>query len=361
MRYLIPLILALLIPVGLCEDGVNYPKHGDILGPHGSTFISDDILEKIIVKNETPQECGKCHVNISRNFVSSLHYTTAGMLEEFNKASGKAFGIEMPKACLKCHTLTCSKCHGNFTTAHTKKVPMEVCVECHHSRTGVNYVGYLGGMKAKAPHPDVHYEKGLECMDCHKVEEIHGDGKYYKSEKLAVKVRCEDCHKTGRIIKNMTARYDPNSVAHRIHDGKLACYACHAGYVQTCYNCHLETKKVDKSYIDKFWLIKGHDGRIKPAYLMVVSYKNKTHVGWVEYCPHTITEKAKSCNFCHEKAEIMYPQTIQKGDVLGPSKASFIPVDKSILGIPVNTIGYGLIVGVIVSLFIHAVRRWCKR
>ncbi len=356
------LVLALLlvalfvIPIGLC--GVMYPRYGEVLGPSGSSFIPNETIQKIVVKEATHEECGKCHADIAENFTKSLHYTLAGMKEEFRKGAGEAFGVDMPKGCTKCHT-ECSSCHGNFTTAHTQKVPMEVCVECHHARAGVNYVGYLAGMKAKGPNPDVHYEKGLECTDCHTFEEIHGDGKYYTSEKLAVKVRCEDCHLTGRVVKNMKATFDPNKIAHRIHDGKLACYACHAGWYQTCYNCHLDVlikekkKKIDKSYTDKFWLIRGYDGKIKPAYLMYVSYENKTHVGWVEYCPHTITKKAKDCSFCHEKAEVMYPQTVQKGEVLGPSKASFIPIGKTVLGVQVDLIGYGLLAGVIIGLIVH--------
>ena len=354
------LLIILIIPLGFCQ--VIYPKQGEILGPGSPSFIPNETLKKIIVKKGSYEECGQCHADVAKNFTSSLHYTLAGVKEEFKKGAGEEFGIEIPKGCTKCHA-DCYTCHGNFTTAHTQKVPMEICVECHHGRVGVNYVGYLGGMKAKGPSPDVHFEKGLECADCHTFEEIHGNGVHYTNEKLAVKIRCEDCHLAGKVVKNMTATYDPNTVAHRIHDGKLACYACHAGWYQTCYNCHLDVlikekkKKVDKSYVDKFWLIKGYDGRIKPAYLMVTSYEDKMHVGWVEYCPHTITKAAKNCSFCHEKAEILYPQSFQKGEVLGPSKASFLPAEKTILGVSVDLIGYGLLASVVVGLAIHIARR----
>lgn len=364
MKYKFFLIIAaltvLIAPIAVSQ--VMYPKYGEVLGPKGSKFIPNETLGKIIAKEGTHQECGKCHADIAANFTKSLHYTVAGMKEEFRKGAGEAFGLEIPKGCVKCHA-NCYSCHGNFTTAHTRKVPMEVCVECHHGRVGVNYVGYLGGKKAKGPHPDVHFEKGLECMDCHTVEEIHGDGKYYTSEKLAVKVRCEDCHLTRKVVKNMVATYNTSLIAHRIHDGKLACYACHAGWYQTCYNCHLDVllkekkKKIDKSYTDKFWLIEGYDGRIKPAYLMVVSYGNKTHVGWVEYCPHTITRKAKDCSFCHEKSEVLYPRTTLNGEVLGPSKASLLSPEKTILGLNVNLIGYLLLASVVCGLAVHVIRR----
>ncbi|MBZ0238000.1 MAG: cytochrome c3 family protein [Deltaproteobacteria bacterium] len=42
--------------------------------------------------------------------------------------------------------------------------------------------------------PDVHYEAGLECIDCHTAAEMHGDGKIYSRQNQATQVRCVHCH-----------------------------------------------------------------------------------------------------------------------------------------------------------------------
>jgi hypothetical protein len=42
--------------------------------------------------------------------------------------------------------------------------------------------------------PDVHFEAGLECIDCHNASEMHGDGRIYSRQNQATKVRCVHCH-----------------------------------------------------------------------------------------------------------------------------------------------------------------------
>jgi hypothetical protein len=46
--------------------------------------------------------------------------------------------------------------------------------------------------------PDIHYQRGMECADCHLGRDVHGDGKIYRSSKYQVSIRCEDCHGTVR-------------------------------------------------------------------------------------------------------------------------------------------------------------------
>ncbi len=43
---------------------------------------------------------------------------------------------------------------------------------------------------------DVHWLAGLECVDCHTPEEMHGDGSMKSRMDQAIKVRCESCHGT---------------------------------------------------------------------------------------------------------------------------------------------------------------------
>ncbi len=282
-------------------------------------------------------DCTGCHADIEdtvANFNMSLHHTIAGVYGEFARGAGEQFNMSSPpEGCTKCHVDSCDSCHKDFASypgspEHGKAVEMDTCVECHHARAGVNYVGYLGGHKKKGPSADVHHQMGLNCTDCHTPSEIHGNGEVYSNEKEAVKVRCEDCHNSpGKEVKEMPVKQFSTEIrAHKIHEGKLDCSACHAGWMQTCYNCHLETGKVDKSYVDEFHLGVGYEGEIKPFYYQRVSKGNKSYDRWVEWTPHTISATAHNCSFCHENPELLGEN--RTGIVLGPEGAKFIPQDK---------------------------------
>lgn len=42
--------------------------------------------------------------------------------------------------------------------------------------------------------PDLHFQAGLHCVDCHVGSDVHGDGRIYSTSKGQVDLRCEDCH-----------------------------------------------------------------------------------------------------------------------------------------------------------------------
>ena len=55
----------------------------------------------------------------------------------------------------------------------------------------------------KAVHlKDIHFEKGMQCVDCHTSQDMHGDGNTYAQMTDAIEIRCEDCH--GSIDKRAT-------------------------------------------------------------------------------------------------------------------------------------------------------------
>ena len=42
--------------------------------------------------------------------------------------------------------------------------------------------------------PDIHQERGLDCIDCHTATEVMGDGIAHGRKSEALRVACEDCH-----------------------------------------------------------------------------------------------------------------------------------------------------------------------
>jgi len=49
----------------------------------------------------------------------------------------------------------------------------------------------------KAVHlADIHLEKGMQCVDCHFQQDVHGNGKLYAEPRAAIELDCTDCHGT---------------------------------------------------------------------------------------------------------------------------------------------------------------------
>jgi hypothetical protein len=180
----------------------------------------------------------------------------------------------------------------------TNKIPEYQCIHCHNrgGRTGVSFIGTMesdgygtpwtktGGKQGKLHgklynhlERNVHYTKGMTCIDCHTKQDLHGDGNIYVKKWQAVEIECVDCHGTmtqrsnlktskGSSLKNLKEKdgkvvlvgkidgkehvapqisevqysADGNAahVAIPSHMEKLECYACHARWASQCYGCH---------------------------------------------------------------------------------------------------------------------------
>ncbi|RMG03353.1 MAG: cytochrome C [Planctomycetota bacterium] len=95
-------------------------------------------------------------------------------------------------------------------------IPVETCTTCHDrgKRIGVSFQGLMetayespftddGGHQPAlhtkhylAMEQDVHYQKGMLCMDCHTSGDVHGDGFLACANLGAVEIECTDCHGT---------------------------------------------------------------------------------------------------------------------------------------------------------------------
>ncbi len=126
--------------------------------------------------------------------------------------------------------------------------------------------------------PDVHFEAGMHCVDCHYEEEVHGDGHLYADTQCAVGTECEDCHGTldayaepsllrdnfyvrdgRRYLRTKVTGLElevpqvrdlvtPGSPSYSeaaamamdaTHLQDLECYTCHSGWTPSCYGCHV--------------------------------------------------------------------------------------------------------------------------
>lgn len=245
----------------------------------------------------------------------------------------------------------------------TTAPPTAQCTHCHYrgGRIGISYQGYREsagkGLNPETPEvlgqalhghdanyyltdedatndfdetpPDVHFEAGMHCVDCHLLDEVHGDGHLYADTQCAVTTECEDCHGTVRERATLDARrsnliekdgtlylqtkvtglelevpqtrdtVDPTSPRYNAlaelamgvseegwsHTDDVECYTCHAGWIPTCYGCHVEVDMTrDKEYqstghltagfpsgarrwvtLNDLVLMRNSDGKIAPS------------------------------------------------------------------------------------------------
>jgi hypothetical protein len=212
------------------------------------TFSEEDILKETVNKL-----CGSCHLNNNGtndkygNFRSSgcsachMPYDFSGrsasgdpMIPKDEPSYPAAYAhIQYPerphpvkhqlqrvmqaKDCLACHTgsnrtvlqywgirtddnrdLTRAKAAGaNITFRYSNlinnKLEPEARLRGFSQDQLIEYEDLDGDGQDDTP-PDVHFQAGLECIDCHTATDMHGDGRIYSRQNQAVQVRCVHCH-----------------------------------------------------------------------------------------------------------------------------------------------------------------------
>ena len=224
--------------------------------------------------SDNPSVCATCHDQIAKNYGKSLHYTTAGLRTgvsgRFSEAEKKLFTEKVfEKSCRSCHA-SCGDCHVKIpaTTgvnpglikghAFVKRDEGKTCAICHGGRVYPEYTGDYGGS------PDVHYQKGMLCMDCHKVTGMHGNGAAYASkQEVKDKPACAACHKAGQE-KSEKAR-----TSHATHKDRVSCQACHSSTpYRNCYDCHM-----------------GAGAQSKPGFFLGLNLRNKGQITTLRLIP----------------------------------------------------------------------------
>ncbi|KXS38714.1 MAG: hypothetical protein AWU54_2199 [Candidatus Frackibacter sp. T328-2] len=316
------------------DPSVNSVKtvHQDLIVNPGSAKVVEDT-------------CGQCHEDISGRFEKSLHGTARGQKNGAVHLLGEKYGTQTwNDYCARCHA-DCSDCHlkekdkkGNMVTdveSHNfGKAETDSCVDCH-SQTGFSYVGW-----GKEYPESAHSQAGMECVDCHGEEQMHGDGKVHQSMTEVVDNKCEDCHSNENAKYNdlPVVQYNKYSYAHETHESKLDCSACHTDWYMNCQEgCHLEKPPkytVGELTSDDFYLGKYQDKVYTMTKTPLPTYpqvpvKGVPEHAWVVKVRHSWSSDAKSCETCHTNKEV-YPQQgdILKGKLIKEETVNRIYIDK---------------------------------
>ncbi len=270
--------------------------------------------------SDNPATCTPCHESIAKNYRSSLHFTTAGLREgvkkRFSESESRTFNSKVfEQSCRSCHA-SCGDCHTKGPSVSgisiglikghkfVKRDEGKTCNFCHGGRVYPEFTGEYGGT------PDVHYQKGMVCVDCHNKTGFHGDGNTYMSRKdVKSKPACVNCHEMG---KEST---DQAKTSHAVHKDKVSCTGCHSSApYRNCYECH-----TGKGATPKPSFILGRNPRNKGVVttLRVIPTVRTTFKqdgiqmenfdalpNYWDTSPHNIrkrTERTRSCEVCHDE------------------------------------------------------------
>jgi len=249
-----------------------------------------------------------------QHFSTSLHATRQGKITFYSRDKG---GFEALTN-LTIEELGCLKCHAPTKADGTPVDPQTYspdCFDCHvqagDQPAETICLGCHGREKiaqVKLQLPDVHRDEyGMTCSDCHKTQDVHGDGTPYSSmmEAGAIKVDCQNCHPT-----------IPDNAEHAQHKEDIHCATCHTQTAFTCYNCHLNSlaeAHVKRAYkpLTGFMLlgVRAKDAKIHPGTFMALYYKTGDGKDTTFYViapnfVHNVVRQGRTCSDCHNNANL---------------------------------------------------------
>ena len=265
--------------------------------------------------------CGECHREQVQDLQHSLHMTLSNSVNLVRQALGATDSLagltEIPitpqpedlvqlgddllrRRCLRCHLYTegddfpavrrptgCGACHLDFSVSplsHTfiGKPKDDQCLRCHYgNRVGFDYHGRFEhdfneeyrtpisttvattqqyGLEFHDLSPDIHFKKGLICIDCHAGRSLMG-------AKTKRKITCRSCHDpqelgrrtvAGIILEDgkffLRAQGDNRlhkiplmtDPAHQEYEEQIDCQVCHALWSFNDSGVHLLRSDLDE-------------------------------------------------------------------------------------------------------------------
>lgn len=207
-------------------------------------------------------------------------------------ASHRMMTLPDNRVCLRCHNRSgrIALAYQGLNDGNNGLVP---------TRDGEPGPVMIGGVR-NAVHiaADIHFDKGMECIDCHTSRDLMGDGYSYRNMYHQVEITCEDCHggpetppRTSRVDRENAeplreSRHYATPLQHGaelvltargrmysnvVRDGgklwvvgkrsgkrheskvitgtpehaipghrRMECYSCHSQVVPQCFGCHTE-------------------------------------------------------------------------------------------------------------------------
>lgn len=180
---------------------------------HGAEVFGSE--EKAGFSDTYRKQCARCHVwGEGRNERGDLRASGCAACHVIYGNDGKYEGDD-PN--IKANTTRPHPLRHRITSA----IPAAQCTHCHTRgrRIGTTFVGMFEYDYVEDGHAppydeharpqeslftkeylhvrqDVHFERGMQCADCHTSIDVHGDGNIYPATVYQAEITCYDCHGT---------------------------------------------------------------------------------------------------------------------------------------------------------------------
>lgn len=179
----------------------------------GNLKMEDDLGNPLTISGQYADDhwrkfCSRCHLYNQRASGKNTHGGGCSSCHVKRNDAGTYQGKDR----------TLSKTRPGYGHSHrlTTAIPTSQCLRCHNrsGRIGLTYTGQMESDQYGTPYQkgnlnskrlsndrfvlhltsDIHFEKGMHCIDCHTAREIMGDGQIYGRMNDQVEIRCRDCH-----------------------------------------------------------------------------------------------------------------------------------------------------------------------
>lgn len=307
---------------------------------HGGEAVDDfeaAHAEQITPVVNSPEVCGRCHVDNGQPASDSLHNQLTGYdTALYARSAPEHYGtLEEMEAnhCNSCHA-TCGDCHvsqptsvgGGLVKGHdfyTTPSMSQNCTACHGSRVKDEYYGAHEDISS-----DVHFRARMACTACHVADEMHG----IDMDNLANRYdgtqdpSCESCHEDIQLGEDSEIR------EHEIHQPEdMSCQVCHSTTYINCINCHVEQTEngtpfftVEENFLGFYIglnpeVTEERPYRLVPLRHVPIDRESFSFYGenllpnydarptWVYATPHNIqrnTPQTETCKSCHDNNDI---------------------------------------------------------
>lgn len=131
--------------------------------------------------------CNACHLNYSEDAIKDLDTYLASDKTKLPLAHPSTDIFVTNEHCFGCHSRS-SRISTNYEGWQETLLDEEDIENSTKFRVLDDKRVYLHKQE------DIHFTKGLLCIDCHSSHEVMGNGKLYTHEEQAVTLQCSDCH-----------------------------------------------------------------------------------------------------------------------------------------------------------------------
>jgi Cytochrome c3 len=98
---------------------------------------------------------------------------------------------------------------------------------------------------------DIHLARGMQCVDCHFLNDSHGNGLLHVEPRAATAITCVDCH--GTVSKHTTLVTSGKGGKELAHSNdEMDCQTCHTAWATSCFGCHIPMEANSKMAANKF-------------------------------------------------------------------------------------------------------------